>query len=132
MNDWPRWHRRGTDAESIPRRKAVSMFTDRRMAQEAVQAAVDAHQDRIAFWLSQEADDDDLILEHRHDSDLGTVLTYRDREQGGAPIATPWERLVVRRSGDPEAVHGFVVFTAYPILKQHPTRGGCHRPGPRR
>ena len=35
---------------------------------------------------------------------------------------------MVRRSGHPEAVHGFVVFTAHPILKRPPYDEGSERP----
>ena len=100
-----------------PQVPASASFRSRATAQEAIQDAIDANQERIATWLK--ADKPmylDPPIRAQTDAVLGKVLTREAWELGEGPVDTKNLRVVLRRSS--ASPLGFVVYTAFPVLKK--------------
>jgi hypothetical protein len=100
-----------------PKAPASATFRSGAIAQQAIRDAIDANQERIATWLNA---DKPLYLDppiQAQTSDvLGKVLTREALELGIGPVDTKNLRVVLRRSS--ASPLGFVVYTAFPVLKK--------------
>jgi hypothetical protein len=97
-----------------PEKPRVSTFRDRATARQAVQEAIDAHQDDISAWLA--SGKPYLPIRTEAESVVGEVLTRENWIQGHGPVDTKRLRIVLQRSA--ASPTGFVVLTAFPELKK--------------
>ncbi len=100
-----------------PKVKDASMFPDLGTAQNAIQTAIDAEQERISTWLKAgEPAFLDPPIQMDTGRDVGRVLTRSGWVGGEGPRHTSSLRVVLRRSS--ASPTGFVVYTAFPVLKK--------------
>jgi Bacterial CdiA-CT RNAse A domain len=103
-----------------PRPSKVSTFPDRARAQEAVQEAIDRHQDDIATWLYNSDTGERLVRDSTLEETTGEVLTRLAWKNGEKPRTTTVVEFVLQRRRDSPL--GFVVLTAYPTLSEPPSK----------
>ncbi|MEA2672501.1 MAG: Bacterial CdiA-CT RNAse domain, partial [Chloroflexota bacterium] len=106
--------------EFDPKPKKVSAFPDRARAQEAVQEAIDRHQDEIATWLHNSDTGERLVRDSTLGETTGAVLTRLAWKNGEKPRTTTMVEFVLQRRRDSPL--GFVVLTAYPTLSEPPSK----------